>query len=99
MAIKEISKIGKRGTVVIPAALRRRFALNEGTFVIFEEQEDGLSIRPAVIMPVETYTPERKAEFILNNVVTKSDYRQAVKKVRQMGLDPHNITHNEPSGH
>ena len=99
MAIKEISKIGKRGTVVIPAALRRRFAINEDTFVIFEEQEDGLSIRPAVIMPVEIYTPERKAEFILNNVVTKSDYRQAVKNVRQMGLDPHNITHNEPSGH
>ena len=69
MATQEISKIGKRGTIVIPAALRRRFALDEGATVIIEERENGVSVRPAVTMPVEIYTPERKAEFLLSNSI------------------------------
>ncbi|MFZ1932783.1 MAG: AbrB/MazE/SpoVT family DNA-binding domain-containing protein [Thermoguttaceae bacterium] len=98
MAAREIGKIGKRGTVVIPAALRRRFALNEGAMVIIEEGEEGVSLRPAVALPVEIYSPERKAEFLLNNAVTKADYRWAVKEVRRLGLDPNKITHEKPPG-
>ena len=98
MPSREISKIGKRGTVVIPAALRRRFALNEGATVIIEEGEDGVSVRPAVALPVEIYSPERKAEFLLNNAVTKRDYRWAVKEVCRMGLDPDRIAHDKPPG-
>ncbi len=42
MASLETSKIGKRGVVVIPAPLRRRFGLTEGSLVIAEEREDGI---------------------------------------------------------
>ena len=63
MATQEITKIGKRGTMVIPAALRRRFALEEGSHVIIEECEDGVSVRPAVAMPVEIYS--RKESGVL----------------------------------
>jgi len=98
MATQEITRIGKRGTIVIPAALRRRFALDEGATVIIEAGENGVSVRPAVAMPVEIYTPERKAEFFLNNAVTKADYRWALKEVRRMGLDPDKIGHDKPPG-
>jgi bifunctional DNA-binding transcriptional regulator/antitoxin component of YhaV-PrlF toxin-antitoxin module len=32
----EPSKVGKRGTVVMPAALRRRYGIEEGTLVVAE---------------------------------------------------------------
>lgn len=98
MAAHEITKVGKRGTIVIPAALRNRFAMTEGTHVIIEECADGLSVRPAVALPVEIYTPERKAEFLLSNTMDAEDYRQAVKEVRKMGLDPRRIVHEKPPG-
>jgi AbrB family looped-hinge helix DNA binding protein len=98
MAIQELTKMGKRGTLVIPAALRRRFALEDGSPVLIEERKDGLSVRPAVTLPVEIYTPQRKAEFLLNNAVTKADYRWAVKEVRRLGLDPNTIPHEKPRG-
>ena len=63
------SRVGKRGTVVIPAPLRRRFGIEEGTLVIAEARDDGILIRPAVALPVEVYTPERKAEFILSGAI------------------------------
>ncbi len=60
----ETTKLGKRGTLVVPAAIRRRFGLEEGSLVLVEEREDGILIRPAVALPVEQYTPERRAEFL-----------------------------------
>ncbi|HEY7837651.1 MAG TPA: AbrB/MazE/SpoVT family DNA-binding domain-containing protein [Terriglobales bacterium] len=87
----ETSRIGKRGTVVIPAKLRRRFGLEEGGLLVAEEREDGILLRPAVAMPVEIYTPERKAEFLLGNATSAADYQRAEAKVRELGLDPEKI--------
>jgi AbrB family looped-hinge helix DNA binding protein len=96
MATRQTGRVGKRGTVVIPAELRRRFGIEEGGFVITEEREDGILIRPAELRAVEIYTPRRKAEFLLNNAATKADYAKAVSEVRKMGLDPESIPHDKP---
>lgn len=87
--------MGKRGTIVIPAKLRQRLKLDEGSPLFIEEREDGLLMRPAVTTPaeVEIYTPERLAEFFLNNVMTKEGYLEARKDVEQMGIDPDSINH------
>ncbi len=90
------SRMGKRGTIVVPAKLRKRYGLDEGSLIIAEEREDGILLRPAVAVPVEVYTPERRAEFLLNNAVDDEDYREIVKEVRAMGLDPDDIPHRKP---
>jgi AbrB family looped-hinge helix DNA binding protein len=89
----ETSRIGKRGTIVVPVKLRKRFGLKEGDLLVTEEHEDGILLRPAVAVPVEIYTPLRKAEFFLNNAITREDYDQACEDIRAMGLDPKNIPH------
>jgi AbrB family looped-hinge helix DNA binding protein len=93
----EISKVGKRGTVVVPAALRRKFGIEEGGLVIAEERPEGILIRPATAVPVEIYTSERKAEFLLSNAVDAEDYRAAVAEVKKMGLEPSKIPHRKPA--
>ncbi|MSQ70132.1 MAG: AbrB/MazE/SpoVT family DNA-binding domain-containing protein [Betaproteobacteria bacterium] len=92
----ETGRIGRNGTLVIPAKLRRRYALKEGGMVVFQESEDGISIRPAMMVAVEVYSPERKAEFLLNNAVDAVDYKRAVREVRKLGLDPATIPHRRP---
>ena len=96
--IVEVSKVGKRGTFVIPAGLRRRFNVTEGSLIMTEETPDGILLRPAAVMPIESYTPERKAEFLLSNAVDTDDYARAVKEVKSMGLDPAKIKHRKPTG-
>jgi AbrB family looped-hinge helix DNA binding protein len=93
----EPSKIGKRGTVIIPAKLRRQFGIEEGSTVIAEAREDGILLRPTTF-PIEIYTPERKAEFLLSNALDREDYEDAVRVVRSMGLDPDQIPHYKPPG-
>jgi AbrB family looped-hinge helix DNA binding protein len=91
------AKVGKRGAIIVPAALRKRFGIEEGSIVIAEEKDDGILIRPAMVVPVERYTPERKAEFLLSNAVDEADYRRARREVRKLGLDPDSISHRRPA--
>ncbi len=92
----EFSKVGKRGAVVVPARLRRKFGIEEGKLIIAEERPDGILIRPATAVPVEIYTPERKAEFLLSNAVGPEDYKWAQAEVRKLGLDPSKVPHHKP---
>jgi AbrB family looped-hinge helix DNA binding protein len=90
------ARVGKRGAIIVPANLRKRFGIEEGTIVTAEEKEDGILIRPAVVIPVERYSPERKAEFLLSNAIDEADYRKARSAVRKLGLDPDSIRHRRP---
>jgi AbrB family looped-hinge helix DNA binding protein len=94
----ETAKIGKRGTVVIPSSIRRSYRFEEGSLVIVEARPEGVLLRPVVTLPVDIYTGERKAAFLLNNTVTPEDYASAVQEVRKMGLDPQKIPHKKPEG-
>jgi bifunctional DNA-binding transcriptional regulator/antitoxin component of YhaV-PrlF toxin-antitoxin module len=38
---------------MVPAKLRRRFGIEEGGVVTAEEREDGILIRPAVVVPID----------------------------------------------
>jgi AbrB family looped-hinge helix DNA binding protein len=98
MATLEAGRVGKRGTIVIPAKLRRQFHLEEGSYIIVEARQEGILIRPASLHPIEIYTPERKAQFLLVNAVDAADYADAVTEVREMGLDPDTIPHDKPPG-
>jgi AbrB family looped-hinge helix DNA binding protein len=92
----EIAKIGKRGTMVIPATLRRLFDLHEGDTMIAEDHGDGILLRPAVMVPIEKYSKKRKAGFLLSNAISKIDYQNACKQVKALGLDPKKIKHIPP---
>jgi len=92
----ETTKVGRRGAVVIPAGMRRKYGFEEGSLVVAEPRAEGVLLRPVVVLPVEIYTPERKAEFLLNNTITPEDYEWAVKEVRKLGLDPETIPHERP---
>jgi bifunctional DNA-binding transcriptional regulator/antitoxin component of YhaV-PrlF toxin-antitoxin module len=94
--MSESTRVGKRGTIVLPAKLRRQYGFEEGTMVVAEESPYGVLLRPAAVVPVEVYTPERKAEFLLSNTTDQKDYKKALVVVRRMGVDPAKIKHRKP---
>jgi len=92
----ETAKVGKRGAIIVPARLRKQFGIEEGALVTAEARQDGVLIRPAVVFPVEKYTPESKAEFLLSTATSEADYRRARKEVKKLGIDPDAIPHRRP---
>lgn len=85
--------MGRRGTLVISAELRRAYGLEEGVPVIQDPLPEGILIRPAATVPIRTYTPEDKAMFLLNNAATVAEYAAAREEVRGMGLNPDRVAH------
>ncbi len=92
----EAAKVGKRGSIVVPAKLRKLFGIEEGSFITAEARKDGILIRPAIIVPVEKYSAQRRAEFLLTNAISLADYRSARREVKKLGLDPDDIPHRLP---
>lgn len=96
---QSITAVNPDGSVLLSAAQRERFGITPGDTVIAEQTERGILIRP-VASPddgmIETYTPERQAEFLLSNAVDDDDYARAVAAVRAMGLDPDAILRLKP---
>jgi AbrB family looped-hinge helix DNA binding protein len=93
----ETGKVGKRGTITLPATMRKRFGLADGSLIIAEEREDGILLRPAIATPIELYSDERTAEFLLSSAVDSEDYGAARRDVVAMGLDPDRIPHRKPA--
>jgi AbrB family looped-hinge helix DNA binding protein len=92
-AMGEAARVGKRGTVVIPAKIRRRFGIEEGSSVLVEEGPDGVLIRPAVTVPIDVWNAERKAGFLLENATSRKEYLWARREARRLGFDPDRIPH------
>ena len=85
MTIVETVSVGKGGDLPIPEAVQRVAGIREGSRVTVEAREGAILIRPAVD-DTELYSPERKAEFLLNNAIDQADYEAACAAVRQLGL-------------
>ena len=52
-----------RGTITLPAKLRRQLGIKADDQLIAEATPEGLLLRPAVTLPVEMYSDARIAEF------------------------------------
>jgi len=91
----------ERGAVSIPHALLRQIGVLPQSPVMVEVSGASLIVRPQQQHPtseVEIYTPERKAELLLNNAIDAADYAATLAIVRSMGLDPNTIPHETPPG-
>lgn len=61
--MKTAITVTRRGVITLPAKLRAAAGIRADDQVIAEVTAQGLLLRPAVILPVEIYTPQREAEF------------------------------------
>src|SRR5580698_7216097 len=84
-------KMGKRGTIVLPAKLRKQFGLEDGSLLITEAKDGEIRIRPAYIYEPEMWSPQRKAYLTLINTMTKEEYDRVAALLREEGIDPTDV--------
>jgi AbrB family looped-hinge helix DNA binding protein len=61
--MKKTLTVTRRGTITLPAGLRRRLGLKTGDQLIATATPEGFLLRPAVRLHVELYGKARIAEF------------------------------------
>ncbi len=61
--MKSTVTLNSRGVVTLPAKLREAFGLKTDDVLIAETTPEGILLRPAITLPVESYSPKRVREF------------------------------------
>jgi AbrB family looped-hinge helix DNA binding protein len=61
--MKTTLTVTDRGTVTLPAKLRRALGIKADDQLIAEATSEGLLLRPAITLPIEIYSEKRIAEF------------------------------------
>jgi len=67
-------KMGKRGTIVLPAKLRKQFGLADGSLLVTEAKDGEIRLRPALLYEPPVWSAEEKAYYILINSMTKEEW-------------------------
>jgi antitoxin PrlF len=62
----ELAQLSERGTITLPAAVRRKLGLEGGDVLTVRLAGRSIVLTPAVLTPIELYTDERLAEFEQN---------------------------------
>jgi AbrB family looped-hinge helix DNA binding protein len=81
-------KMGKRGTIVLPAKLRKQFGLADGSLLVTEAKDGEIRLRPAFVYEPEVWSPQRKAYLTLINAMTQEEYDEVSALLREEGIDP-----------
>ena len=61
--MKTMLTVTDRGTITLPAKLRRQLGIKADDQLIAEATPEGLLLRPAITLPLEIYSSARIAEF------------------------------------
>ena len=61
--MKATVTINARGVITLPAKIREALGLKAEDALIAETTPEGLLLRPAITLPIETYSAEREREF------------------------------------
>jgi AbrB family looped-hinge helix DNA binding protein len=73
-------KLGRNGQLSLPRAVMKRLHLRGNETLLLDVSDDGvIRLRPAAVLPIEMYTPERIAEFERESGVDE-DTRAAVRE-------------------
>jgi AbrB family looped-hinge helix DNA binding protein len=73
-------RLGRNGQLSLPRSVMKRLHLRGNETLLLDVSEDGvIQLRPAAVLPIEMYTPERIAEFERESEVDE-DTRAAVRK-------------------
>ena len=72
----ETVKLGRNGQLSLPRAVMKRLHLQGNETLLLDVSDDGvIRLRPAAVLPIEMYTPERIAEFERESAIDEDTQR------------------------
>ena len=73
----DLAQLSSRGTITLPAPLRRKLGLSEGDVFTVRIENGSIVLTPAVLTEVELYTDDRLREFESTGQMSEEDLRKA----------------------
>lgn len=80
--MKSVITVNERGTLTLPAKLRRQLGMGAGHVLLAELTPRGILLRPSTVVPVEIYTKSRADEFAVEERRVARDLARRTRRPR-----------------
>ena len=80
--MKETLIVSSRGQVTLPAVLRKRVGIKEGSAVIIEDRGNELVLKPAAVLEIDMYSDRQITGWDTADRLTADEKNAVLKKVR-----------------
>jgi len=80
--MKETLIVSSRGQVTLPAALRKRVGIKEGSAVIIEDRGNELVLKPAAVLEIDTYSDRQIAQWDKDDKLTSHQKKAVLGKMK-----------------
>ncbi len=79
--------VSSRGQLTLPAELRKKYGINEGSVLVAEDRNGEIVLKPAAVMEIEYYSDKQTKEWLAADSFQSEREREALrtklKKVAQ----------------
>ena len=72
--------VSERGQLTLPKVMRKRLGINPGTALVGEEDYGKLTLRPAAVTPVEIYSNEEIAGWLVEDRIGDKERKRVHEK-------------------
>ncbi len=80
--MRETLIVSNRGQITLPAAIRKRIGIREGSAVIIEERGNELVLKPAAVFEIEMYSDKQIAAWEKADRMGVQEKNAVLKKVK-----------------
>lgn len=81
--MKETLIVSGRGQITLPAAIRKRTGIREGSAVIIEDRDGELVLKPAAVFEIEMYTDKQVDEWSRADQMSPQEKTAVLRKIKR----------------
>lgn len=75
--MRETLIVSNRGQITLPAGMRKALGIAPGSAVVIEDKDGELTLKPAAVLEIETYSGEQVAQWDREDRLTAEE-RQTI---------------------
>lgn len=81
--MRETLKVSSRGQITLPASIRKRIGIQEGSAVVIEDRGSEVVLKPAAIFEIEIYSGKQIAEWEAADRMSADEKADILKKLKR----------------
>ena len=80
--MRETLIVSSRGQITLPAGIRKQLGLAAGSAVIIEERNGEMTLKPAAVLEIDTYSDAQVAEWDREDALTAEERQRILMRLQ-----------------
>ena len=80
--MRETLIVSGRGQITLPASIRKQLGLAAGSAVIIKERNGEMTLEPAAVLEIDTYSDEQIAEWDREDVLSTDERKRILARLQ-----------------